>query len=176
MHMTRPVLYTLAAALAVTLAGCATTPRDPTAQALLEARSASTATGHVSLVEHAGSVRAHVEIHGLAPGSEHGFHIHDKGDCSAPDASSAGGHFNPGGAQHGRAGTDSHHAGDMPSVVADAKGEVKVDLVLAGISVVPGPVSVVGHAIVLHAKRDDFTTQPAGDAGPRIACGVIASP
>jgi Cu-Zn family superoxide dismutase len=172
MRTTRLVLYTMAA----TLAGCATTPRDPTAQATLESRSASAATGQVSLVEHAGTVRAHVEIHGLAPGSEHGFHIHDTGDCSAPDASSAAGHFNPGGTPHGRAGTKPHHAGDIPSVVADGNGNVKADLVVTGITLVPGPVSVVGRALVLHAKRDDFTSQPAGDAGPRIACGVIASP
>ncbi len=172
MRTTRLVLYTMAA----TLAGCATTPHEPSAQATLEPRSASAAAGRVSLVEHAGAVHAHVEIQGLAPGSEHGFHIHDKGDCSAPDASSAGGHFNPGGTPHGRAGTDPHHAGDIPSVVADAKGEVKADLVLTGITLAPGPLSVVGRAIVLHAKRDDFTTQPSGDSGPRIACGVIASP
>jgi Cu-Zn family superoxide dismutase len=172
MRMTRLVLYTLAASIA----GCASTPHGPTAVVTLESRSASTAGGSVRLAERGGAVRAHVELHGLAPGSEHGFHIHDKGDCSAPDASSAGGHFNPGGAPHGRAGSDPHHAGDIPSVVADAKGEVKAELVLTGITLAPGPLSVVGRAMVLHAKRDDFTTQPAGDAGPRIACGVITSP
>ena len=102
MRTTRVVLYTAAALLA----GCATTPRDPAAGATLESRSGSSSTGHVAFVEHAGAVRAHVELHGLVPGSEHGFHIHDKGDCSAPDAMSAGGHFNPGGAPHGRAGGD----------------------------------------------------------------------
>jgi superoxide dismutase, Cu-Zn family len=172
MRKTRLVLYTLVA----TLAGCASLPRDLTAHATLESRSASAATGRVSLVEHHGSVRAHVEIHGLAPGSEHGFHVHDKGDCSAPDASSAGGHFNPGGMVHGRAGTGPHHAGDLPSVVADAKGNVNATLVLTGVTLAAGAESIVGHAIVLHAKRDDYTTQPAGDAGPRIACGVITSP
>ena len=172
MRITRVVLYTVAALLA----GCATMPRGPSASAALESRSASTATGHVSLVERDAAVRAHVELHGLALGSEHGFHIHDKGDCSAPDASSAGGHFNPGAAPHGRAGSAAHHAGDMPSVVADAQGDVKVDLVITGVTLAPGPLSVVGRAIVLHAKRDDYTTQPAGDAGPRIACGVISAP
>jgi len=171
MRMTRLVLYTMAA----TIAACASTPRGPSAGVTLESRSASTAAGTVTLAERGGTVRAHVELHGLAPGSEHGFHIHDKGDCSAPDASSAGGHFNPGGAPHGRAGTEPHHAGDIQSVVADANGDVKADLVLAGITLAPGPLSVVGRAMVLHAKRDDFTTQPAGDAGPRIACGIISA-
>jgi len=171
MRNTRLVLYTTAALLV----GCATTPRGPSAAASLESRSGSTATGHVSLVEREGSVRAHVELHGLAPGSEHGFHIHDKGDCSAPDATSAGGHFNPGGSVHGRAGDGPHHAGDIPSVVADARGDVKADLVLNGVTLAPGPLSVIGRAFVLHAKRDDYTTQPAGDAGPRIACGVISA-
>ncbi len=171
MRMTRFLLCTGAALLA----GCATLPQAPAATAALESRSGSTASGQLSFVEQPGAVRVHVELHGLAPGSEHGFHIHDKGDCSAPDASSAGGHFNPGGTAHGRADGAPHHAGDAPSVVADAHGAVKVDFLMAGVTLAPGALSIVGRAVVLHGNRDDYTTQPAGNAGPRIACGVISA-
>jgi Cu-Zn family superoxide dismutase len=170
MRIQHLVLYTAA----TLLDGCATTPPAPGASAVLEARSASTVTGRVSFREQQGGVRAQVELHGLAPGSEHGFHVHDKGDCSAADATSAGGHFNPAGTAHGRAGSGVHHAGDAPSVVADAHGDVKIDLVLDGVTLAPGPTSIVGRAVVVHRDRDDFTSQPAGNAGPRVACGVIA--
>jgi len=158
------------------LAGCATTTPAPLrAGATLEARSGSTVTGRVDLTESGGRVRAHVELAGLAPNSEHGFHVHDKGDCSAADAASAGGHFNPAGAAHGRAGTAPHHAGDLPSLMADGHGNVRVDLVLEDVTLAPGPASIVGRSLVVHRDRDDFTTQPAGNSGPRVACGVIAA-
>jgi Cu-Zn family superoxide dismutase len=157
------------------LAGCAsTTPAPLRAAAVLEARSGSTVTGRVDLSESDGRVHAHVELAGLAPNSEHGFHVHEKGDCSAADATSAGGHYNPTGAMHGRAGTSPHHAGDLPSLMADAHGNVRVDLVLAGVTLAPGPTSIVGRSLVVHRDPDDFTTQPAGNSGPRVACGVIA--
>jgi Cu-Zn family superoxide dismutase len=163
-------------AAAVAVAGCtAMGPGPLKAGAVLEARSGSSVTGKVDLVESGGKLRAHVELAGLAPSSEHGFHVHDKGDCSAPDASSAGGHFNPGGTAHGRAGTPPHHAGDLPSLMADAKGNVRVDLTLEGVTLAAGPNSIVGRALVVHRDKDDFTSQPAGNSGPRVACGVIAA-
>lgn len=158
------------------LAGCATLPPAPTASASLESRAGSSVAGHLALTERKGVVHARLDLHGLAPGSEHGLHVHDKGDCSAADATSAGGHFNPGGAVHGRAGSTPHHAGDAPSVVADAKGEVHVELVLEGVTLAVGPLSIVGRSVVVHRDRDDYTSQPAGNAGARIACGVIATP
>lgn len=171
MRTTPFVLYTATALLA----GCATLPAAPGAGATLESRSGSSVTGTVTFREQAGGVRAHVELHGLAPGSEHGFHIHDKGDCSAPDAMSAGGHFNPGGTSHGQAGSGVHHAGDAPSVLADAHGDVKADLTIDGVTLAAGPTSIVGHAVIVHRDRDDYTSQPAGNAGPRVACGVVAA-
>jgi Cu-Zn family superoxide dismutase len=114
-------------------------------------------------------------VRGLAPGSEHGFHIHDKGDCSAADASSAGGHFNPGAAQHG-AGSGVHHAGDIPNIKADARGVAHVDAKVAGVTLAAGATSVAGRSLVVHRDADDYTTQPAGNSGPRVACGVIAAP
>lgn len=114
-------------------------------------------------------VRVTAEVSGLTPGS-HGFHIHEKGDCSAPDATSAGGHFNPLQTQHGKAGEG--HAGDLPSLEADAKGNAKLDVVLKSITLV-GDNSIVGRGLIVHAAPDDFTTQPTGNAGARLACAVI---
>ncbi len=166
----------LSTALVALLSACATmSPAAPQAVAVLEAKSGSSVTGRVELTEKDGQVRAHVELAGLPPNSEHGFHVHDKGDCSAPDATSAGGHFNPGGTAHGRAGTLPHHAGDLPSLTADAHGNVRADLVLEGVTLAAGPTSIVGRSFVVHRDRDDFTSQPAGNSGPRIACGVIAA-
>jgi len=167
--------HTLVAAT-VLVAGCtAMGPGPLKAGAVLEARSGSSVAGKVDLVESGGKLRAHVELTGLAPNSEHGFHVHDKGDCSAPDGSSAGGHFNPGGTAHGRAGSATHHAGDLPSLMADASGHVRVDLTLEGVTLAAGPTSIVGKAFVVHRDRDDFTSQPAGNSGPRVACGVIVA-
>ena len=163
--------------LVCTLAGCDTlVARTPTATAVLEARSGSEVHGQAGFVQMKdGSVRLRVELVGLAPGSEHGLHLHEKGDCSAADASSAGGHFNPDGAPHGRSGLGPHHAGDIDSVVADGAGRVTADLRIEGVTVLPGPRSVLGHAIVVHRDRDDYVSQPSGNAGPRIACGVISA-
>jgi Cu-Zn family superoxide dismutase len=156
------------------LAGCAgMRGSGPTASAMLEARSGSTVSGTASFQQVLDRVRVHVELTGLVPGSEHGFHVHEKGDCSASDASSAGPHFNPAGVAHGRAGGEVHHAGDLPSLVADANGNVRVDLELSGVTLDAAPGSIVGRALIVHRDRDDFTSQPAGNAGPRFACGVI---
>jgi Cu-Zn family superoxide dismutase len=101
--------------------------------------------------------------------------VHEKGDCSAPDASSAGGHFNPLNAAHGRAGFGPHHLGDLSAVVADSQGRVTVEIPLTELTVAPGPSSIVGHSLVVHRDRDDYVTAPAGNAGPRIACGVVTA-
>jgi len=161
---------------AVCAAGCATMqPAGPKAVATLEPRSGSSVSGRVAFRQTSSGVRLHVELAGLPPNSEHGFHVHEKGDCSAPDASSTGGHFNPTGAPHGRAGGPAHHAGDLPSLTADAAGKVHADLDVAGLTLDPGPNSIVGRSVVVHRDRDDFTTQPAGNSGPKVACGVIAA-
>jgi Cu-Zn family superoxide dismutase len=169
------VMIVAAAAVAVLIAGCAGM-RSPalTASATVEPRSGSAVAGTVRFSESGGRVRAHVELAGLAPSSEHGFHVHDKGDCSAPDAASAGGHFKPGGSPHGRAGSAPHHAGDLPNLRADASGKVRIDLELADVTLAPGPTSIVGRSVVVHRDADDYTTQPSGNSGPRVACGVIA--
>lgn len=159
-------------------AACAGGPGPLTTQGLraeakLEPRSNSVTEGVVRLRQSGTDVLAEVEIRGLAPNSEHGFHVHEKGDCSAPDASSAGGHFNPGGQPHGLPGSNAHHAGDMRNLRADANGVVREEVPFTGMSLAAGPNSIVGRAVVVHRDPDDYTSQPAGNSGPRIACGVI---
>jgi Cu-Zn family superoxide dismutase len=137
------------------------------------ARSGSAVTGTLTLTESRDGVRLRGEIRGLKAGAEHGFHIHEKGDCSAPDATSAGGHFNPGASAHGRYGSGAHHAGDLPSLAADAAGVARIDQVIAGVTLGAGATSIAGRSLIVHRDADDFTTQPTGNSGPRIACGVV---
>lgn len=134
----------------------------------------SSVSGSVMFHQHGDQVMMHAHIVGLTPNSVHGFHIHDKGDCSSPDGSSAGGHFNPSGKHHGAQDAE-HHAGDMPNLQADAQGEADVKLFLHDVQLSPGPNSIVGRSLIVHANPDDYTTQPAGNSGPRLACGVIAA-
>lgn len=119
-------------------------------------------------------MRLKLEISGLKAQSEHGIHVHEKGDCSAPDATSAGPHFSLAGQQHGAMHGESH-AGDLGNITADAAGKVSTTMTIpdSKLTLGPGPLSVVGRALVVHAKADDLKSQPAGDSGPRIACGVI---
>ncbi len=132
------------------------------------------ATGTLSLIPDGTGVRLSGSMQGLPPDGEFGFHIHEKGDCSAPDASSAGAHFNPENAPHGNPGGSAHHAGDMLNLKSDAQGMGTVDALANGVTLATGqPNDVLGKAVVLHAKPDDYTTQPSGNSGDRIACGVI---
>lgn len=137
------------------------------------ARSGSAVAGTVSFSELEGTVTVMVDLTGVPTGG-HGFHIHEKGDCSAPDAASAGGHFNPHGSNHGAMGSDVHHAGDLGNLEADGSSVVKTTFTTTGITLAPGlPHSIGGRGIIVHAKADDFVTQPTGNAGGRIGCGVI---
>jgi Cu-Zn family superoxide dismutase len=131
------------------------------------------AQGSVTFNVVSGGVRVVADLSGLAPG-EHGIHVHEKGDCSAPDGSSAGGHFNPDGAPHGAPDAANHHAGDLGNITADSSGEAHLDQVFEFLQL-QGPNSVVGRGLVIHAGKDDFKSQPSGDAGARVGCGVIKS-
>src|SRR5262249_19890075 len=142
------------------------------ATAKLESRSGSSVTGEAEFTEKKDGVEVSVQIKGAKPGT-HGVHLHDKGDCSAPDASSAGGHFNPDSKAHGSPTADPHHAGDFGNITVAANGTGKIKILVKGLTVAPGPNSVVGHAVVIHADADDYKTQPAGNAGARVACGVV---
>lgn len=119
-------------------------------------------------------VRVAGEVRGLPPGTEHGFHIHEKGDCST-DGNASGGHFNPGGTTHGKFEAAGSHAGELPSLVADASGVARFSAEVHAISLTDGAANnVVGRAIVVHLDRDDYTSQPAGNSGARIGCAVIS--
>ncbi len=123
-------------------------------------------------VQHGDKVRVSGEIRGLKPGAEHGFHVHDKGDCSSGDGMSTGGHYNPGGRKHGAHGQGEHHAGDLPSLKADANGVARFSFDSRSIGVDSGA-AIVGRGLIVHRDPDDYTTQPTGNAGPRLACAVI---
>lgn len=129
------------------------------------------ANGTVTFEEIDGTVKIHAQLSGLAPG-KHGFHIHTTGDCSAPDGTSAGGHFNSGNMEHGAPDSPTHHAGDLGNIEADANGDVDFDMTVNFITLSEGPNSVRDRAVIIHAAEDDFG-QPTGNAGPRLACGVI---
>jgi Cu-Zn family superoxide dismutase len=148
-------------------------PAGPRATATIEARSGSTLTGTATFTQSAGGgVHIVVDVD-KAPEGVHAVHLHEKGDCSAPDATSAGGHFNPGQMPHGSPDAPNHHAGDFGNMTVGSDGHGHLELDSTMLTIAEGPMSVVGHAIVVHAKVDDFTTQPTGNAGARIGCGVV---
>ena len=140
------------------------------AVAKLEAKSGSQVTGTVTFTKTGDEVQVVADIQNLKPG-KHGFHIHEKGDCSAPDASSAGAHFNPTHQHHGGPITAEHHAGDLGNIEADASGKAHLDW--KGKLKLTGEDSIIGKSVVVHEKEDDLKTDPSGNSGARIACGVI---
>lgn len=168
-------LAPFAALLAVSLAGCAQmgSPGEPKAAAKLQPTQGNNVTGDVTFTQRGSRVVVAGEVRGLPPNRELGFHVHDKGDCSAPDAMSAGGHFNPQNVPHGNPATPPHHAGDMPNLKADANGVAMVAWEDDVLTVTDGSASVVGRAVIVHRDPDDYKTQPTGNSGPRLACGVI---
>lgn len=171
MSVIRPA--SLAAALLA--AACASVPSGPRATAALKPTAGNDASGTVTFAQSGGKVLVSGEVRGLKPNAQHGFHIHEKGDCSAPDATSAAGHFNPDGKPHGAADHQPHHAGDLRPLVADASGMAKFSYEADSISVGSGAANdVVGRGLIVHRDPDDFKTQPTGNSGARIACGVIA--
>jgi superoxide dismutase, Cu-Zn family len=165
----------VAAAAAAVLAACQSTPQEPVrATAALQPTKGSKAFGEATFEEvEGGKVRVIVFAQGLKPNAEHGFHIHEAGDCSSGDGMSTKGHFNPHGKPHGQPTSGERHAGDLPAFKSDKGGRAKVDVTLDIITVRPGPASVVGRGLIIHADPDDYKTQPTGNAGARIACGVI---
>ena len=167
----------LAPALAVAVLGaCASMDSGPTASAALKPTQGSAVAGTVRFAQKGDNVLVTADVSGLKPNSEHGFHVHEKGDCSAPDGMSAGGHFNPTGKPHAHHGQGERHAGDMPNLKADANGNAKYSFETDALAVGGGAANVVGRSVVVHRDPDDYKTQPAGNSGPRLACGVIAAP
>jgi len=172
------IAFTLAAA---TLAAACTqsmtrdTPSGPgnTAVAKLEATKGNTASGSAMFTQRGDTVFVTANVSGLKPNADHGFHVHEKGDCSSGDGMSTGGHFNPLGKPHAAHGAAEHHAGDLPSLKADAYGNAEVRFSTKAITVGSGPTDVVGKGLIVHRDPDDYKTQPTGNAGPRVACAVI---
>ena len=144
------------------------------AVAILAPASGSEVRGFVNFVrdEKADRIRVEAEVTGLSPG-KHGFHIHEKGDCTAPDASSAGGHFNPTQMPHAGPEQSSRHVGDFGNLEADASGAAHYSRTFD--LKVQGYTSILGKAVIIHENSDDLATQPSGNAGGRVACGVIES-
>jgi Cu-Zn family superoxide dismutase len=142
-------------------------------QAVAEIHPASNSgvSGRVVFIQEKDGIRVVAELNGLKPGP-HGFHIHEKGDCSASDATSAGGHFNPTQEPHAAPDAEKRHVGDLGNIVADQNGHAvyeRTDKVIR----FDGEKSILGKSVIVHEKADDFKTQPSGDAGARIGCGVI---
>jgi superoxide dismutase, Cu-Zn family len=162
------------AATTVLLAACQTMPAEaPRATAQLQPTKGSKTFGEATFEQVGNKVRVVIFVQGLKPGQEHGLHIHEVGDCSSGDGMSTQGHFNPFGKPHGISSSAERHAGDLPSLKANKEGRGNVQVDLDIITVAPGPASVVGRGLIVHADPDDFKTQPTGNAGARIACGVI---
>jgi len=141
------------------------------AVAVLHPTQGSAVSGRVTFTSVLGGVKVVAEVTGLTPG-KHGFHIHEFGDCRAADAASAGGHFNPAGKAHGTPSGHERHAGDLGNIEADPAGNARLEWVDPLITL-GGPHSIIGRSVILHANEDDLTTQPTGNAGARVACGVI---
>lgn len=150
-------------------------PAKTTAQkavAELVATEGNKASGTVNFQQTPDGVTVTGRIEGLSPG-EHGFHVHENGDCSSTDSKSAGGHFAPAGHKHGASDAAEHHAGDMGNITANEDGVAQVDAQFAFLKMGEGEASIIGKAVIVHGGSDDLESQPSGDAGPRVACGVI---
>ena len=163
---------------AIVGAGCATPsaapPLPPYVVASLQPTRGNSAAGTIFLMQDGGNVLVRGQVTGLKPNQEHGFHVHEKGDCSSGDGLSAAGHLNPDGKPHGPL-SAAHHAGDLPALKADPSGIAKVRFEVPGTVIGPGTGGFAGKALIVHVGSDDYATQPTGNSGDRIACGVIAT-
>ena len=145
------------AGLLTACAGGVPSGKAPAAMAQLAPTQGNKVSGTVNFVQSGDKLTVLAEVSGLTPGL-HGFHIHEKGDCSAP---------------HGSPEHAQHHAGDMLQLVADANGNARQASYIMGPTIGDGPGSIIGRSVIIHASPDDFKTQPTGNSGARQACGVI---
>lgn len=163
---------TVIAAL-LTVACASTTSVGRTAKATLAATTGNSVSGSVSFTQQGDAVQVAGEVRGLAPNGVHGFHIHEKGDCSSGDGMGTGGHFNPTAEPHGAHDHGVRHAGDLVSLKADASGVARFSYLSPTIAVGTGAADIIGRGLIVHRDADDFTTQPTGNSGPRVACAMI---
>lgn len=167
-----PAPGTEAAAAAVDTPPPAAAPAPRSIEVPLEAKSGSKLAGKAVLTETEGGVHVVLTVEGIEPG-DHGTHVHEKGDCSAADGASAGGHFNPQTHDHGLPGAPKRHLGDLGNITIGKDGKGSLDITAPGANLKPtDAASFVGRSIIVHAKKDDGG-QPTGNAGGRIGCGVI---
>lgn len=168
-------ILSIAAATAVALlSACQTMPPEGNrATAQLKPTKGNKTFGEATFEQVGDKVRVVIFVSGLKPGQAHGLHIHEAGDCSAADGSSAKGHFNPFGKPHAAHGSADRHAGDLPSLTANKRGRANITVDLDIISVGGDDGNIIGRGVIVHAAPDDFKTQPTGNAGARLACGVI---
>ncbi|MFZ0930411.1 MAG: superoxide dismutase family protein [Syntrophobacteraceae bacterium] len=160
--------------LGVALAGCSRKMEEvqvKDAIAVMNPTEGSKVRGVVSFTKDGKGVRIVAKIEGLSPGP-HGFHIHEFGNCTSPEANSAGGHFNPTDMPHAGPKSEKRHAGDLGNLEADKNGVARLEWTDNVISL-EGPASIIGRSVIVHAQADDFKTQPTGASGARVACGVI---
>ena len=177
----------LASCAAVSLAACTHQPKTETpveatpaaavvvptkAQAVLKAAAGTKIKGIIHFTEENGKMKIETLVDGLKAGP-HGFHIHETGDCSKADFTSAGGHFNPTHGEHGSTTSAKKHVGDLGNLIANSKKKANTTITVEGMTMKPGANSIIGKAIVIHKDKDDLKSQPAGNSGARIACGVI---
>ena len=159
----------------VLLAACSTVSnlftRNPSATAVLAPTKGNSVSGTVNFTQKGAVVLVEAKITGLPANGTHGFHIHEKGNCSAADASSAGAHFNPTNKHHGGPMTAEHHEGDLGNIETDASGKTHLDW--KGKLSLSGADSIIGKSVVVHEKEDDLKTDPSGNSGARVACGAI---
>ena len=173
-HMKAPILLVTAfLCFGSTLCGrAAETAGVQQAIAVLHPTAGQHCHGVVRFTQEGDSVKVVADLEGLNANQKHAFHIHQYGDCSAPDATSAGGHYNPEGHQHGLPDAQSRHAGDLGNVQADADGKAHYEITVSNVSIMGHMNPILGRGVIVHAKVDDGG-QPVGNAGARIACGVI---
>lgn len=151
-------------------------PVQTTANVALTAAPGSQVKGDLTLASQGTGLTIRGEVSGLTPRQEHGFHVHEVGECAPPDFKSAGEHFNPTMDPHGGPKAKARHLGDIPNIKADESGRARIDVTVPGLSLEDrdgAPTAVLGKALVIHAMKDDYKTQPSGGSGDRIACGVI---
>jgi len=166
--MKRKLLIALVTTASALILSRASAADETKAIAVLSSASGSQVAGTVTFTKSGDGVQVVANVTGLTPG-KHGFHVHEFGDCSAPDATSAGSHFNPTKDPHAGHDADKRHMGDLGNIEADASGKARLEITDKKIKLD----QIIGKAVIVHEKADDLKTQPTGDAGGRLACGVI---